>query len=358
MNKKALAVAIASAVAIPVTAQAVNFKISGHVNRAIRWIDDGQASTVQHVDNGDSRTRVRFVGSEKFGSMSAGVYLEIGFASNRTTLLPGKDAADGGDSVGDIRHSALWYGGNWGKVWLGHTSDSYDGVQFVDKSGTGLIVNPFNSVTFGVSSRTSTGGFATTVGATFTSLDGGRLDVIRYDSPKFGPVSASVSHGNNDVWSGRIGVASTFAGHSFEAKIGGRTREGRNLETRYGGSASILFSQGTSLTVSAGQEDFNTSGTDDGLMWFVKLGHKWGNNAVGISYQYNECSAIQTFNTAGNSTGCDEGDLYTLGWVHTIPKIAAELYAEYTHWEIDHPAAGTSIEDGDAVMVGTRIKFN
>ena len=359
MNKKALAVAIAGAVAIPVTAQAVTFKVSGHINRAIRWIDDGQGSTIQHVDNSASRSRVRFVGSEKFGSMTAGVNLEIGFASNRTTLLGGKDAADGGDSFDtgdDIRHSALWFSGNWGKVNLGHTSDAYDGVQFVDKSGTGLINNPFQNSVFGVSTKISgtTGTTGPTVGAVFTSLDGGRLDVIRYDSPKFGPVSAKVAHGNNDHWSGQLALDTSFAGHTLAAKIGARTHEGRDSDTRIGGSASILFSQGTSLTFSAGIRDFNTSGRDDAEMYFIKLGHKWGNNAVSISYQYNEGNAIA--NTA--TTGGDEGDAFTIGWQHSIPKIGAEILAQYNHYEVDHPTAGTSIEDVDALMVGTRIKFN
>ncbi|MEM7254809.1 MAG: porin [Pseudomonadota bacterium] len=355
MKKTAIAAAVAAATAIPVAARAVSFKVSGHINRAIRLIDDGQGSTVQHVDNGASRSRVRFVGSDKFGSMSAGVYLEIGFASNRTTLLGGKDAADGGDSFDtgdDIRHSALWFGGDWGRVWFGHTSDAYDGVQFTDNSGTGLIDSPFADDVTGVAIRTDTGGSFSSVGSVFTSLDGGRLDVIRYDSPKFGPVSGSIAHGNNDHWSGALKLSTSFAGHKLDAAIGGRDHEGRNSDTRYGGSASILFAQGTSLTFSYGMADLNTSGRDDVELLFIKVGHKWGNNAVSLSYQYNECAAIET------ADGCDEGDKFELGWVHTIPKIGGEVYASYNHYEIDHPTPSISLEDIDAFMVGTRIKFN
>lgn len=59
MHKKALTVAIAGVLAAPMAAQAVDFTVSGHVNRAIVFTDvDGGDSTTISKDNGSSGTRV------------------------------------------------------------------------------------------------------------------------------------------------------------------------------------------------------------------------------------------------------------------------------------------------------------
>ena len=160
MNKKLLAAAIASAVAVPMAAQAIDFNVSGHVNRALRLVDDGQASSVQHVDNGYSGTRVRFVGSEKFGNgNSAGVNLELGITSNGTQSIQANGDASG---VGlSIRHSAVWYGGNWGKLLVGHTSDSYDGVQYSSKSSAAMGDDLYKHDAQGTYFRTTDGQFLT-----------------------------------------------------------------------------------------------------------------------------------------------------------------------------------------------------
>ena len=92
MNKKLLAVAVGSAIAAPMTAQAIDFKVSGHVNRMIRFADNGAGSDIQQTDNTASRSRVRFTGSQEIGSgITAGVRVEFGVASN----LSGQTAAQG-----------------------------------------------------------------------------------------------------------------------------------------------------------------------------------------------------------------------------------------------------------------------
>ena len=68
MNKKILAVAVSSALAAPMAAHAVKYKLSGQVNRAIVYTDDGEGSDVQFIDNGSSGTRWRMKGSEDIGN--------------------------------------------------------------------------------------------------------------------------------------------------------------------------------------------------------------------------------------------------------------------------------------------------
>ncbi len=374
-QRRALAVAVASAMMAPIAAQAVSFKISGHVNRAVRWLDDGDGSDIQNVDNGGSRTRLRFVGSEKVGGLEAGVNLEIGFSSNRTTTRPSKFSGDGdgGDSFDggdDIRHSALYFKGNWGTVWLGHSNGAAENKVHNDLSGTSIVDTPFSDDAFAVAFRTSGGGCPTAgggVGATagagclfvrdaFNSLDGSRLDGLRYVSPWLGPVNVEVSVHNNDRWEASANAKSNLAGGKIQGSIAYiDARNSAGFES-FSGSASFLFSQGTSITLAASNRDFTAAGSNDASYWFVKLGHRWGNNRVSASY-WNTDSADSS---AGVGQAYD-GDAFSVAFVHVLPKLAAELYAEYNHYEVDAPSGSAAdvagIEDIDAVMVGARVKF-
>ena len=56
------------AMTAPMAAQAVKYKLSGQVNRATLFQDDGVQSGVRHVDNISSGTRFRLKGSEDIGN--------------------------------------------------------------------------------------------------------------------------------------------------------------------------------------------------------------------------------------------------------------------------------------------------
>ena len=81
MERKLIAAAVSSALALPMAAQAVEFSVSGHVNRSIVSVeagadDDGE---LKHVDANPSETRFHFTHSEDLGNgMAAGVHMELG----------------------------------------------------------------------------------------------------------------------------------------------------------------------------------------------------------------------------------------------------------------------------------------
>lgn len=347
MNKKILAVAIASAVAVPMAAQAVEYKISGHVNRMIRFADNGDGSDVQHVDNEASRTRFRIQGSEDIGNgMKAGIYLETSWASNDATNVNIK-ANDGGDIRFDIRHSALFFSGDWGKVTMGHTSDAQDGTSFADLSNTWLV-NEWASnfdhggiIAFGGAGNTA----GTTLGSAFSSFDGGRRDLIRYDSPALGPVTLAVSIADNSRWSIGAFSSTSLGGGELSANVGytdfGGTTGAGGSSDQWSGSVSYLFSQGTSITGGYGQADGGT-GASDPDSFYLKLGHQWGSHAVSIHYgETHDLSARDEDNT-----------FWGVGWVYTMRK-DIEMYAGYNNYELDR----NNTDNVDIFVVGTRVKF-
>ena len=84
----------------------VKLTVSGHVNEAIIFWDDGYEKNAYVVSNNNSRTRFRFVGDAKISAdWSAGYLLEIGAryanSGNRNQTTPG-----GGSNSNHDRHPA------------------------------------------------------------------------------------------------------------------------------------------------------------------------------------------------------------------------------------------------------------
>ena len=350
MNKKLLAVAISGAIAAPMAASAIEFSTSGHVNRMVRWAGDGIGSDVQHIDNSASRSRIRFKGAQDIGNgLNAGVYIEFSMVSNLGSSVPLK-TADGTkgnqDLTADVRHSAIWFSGNWGKLTVGHTSDASDGIRFADQDGAWAAneVSTPNETAGAILFRTTAGGTAGSLTGAFNSYDGGRRDVLRYDSPALGPATIKVSVSNNQEWDIGGFISTDLGGGSLLLNAGYRDAENRSGFDQYGGSVGFAFSQGTNLHLGWGERDRTGGGVTTDTI-YAKLGHAWGNNAASVSYGESEhCGAT--------TPGC-EAQQWGIGFNHNIPKVGVQFYASYHNYELD--LAGT--EDIDVFFVGSRVQF-
>ena len=200
MSHKALTAAIAAALAAPMAAQAVDFTISGQINRAL-FITDSNAGTKGEVaNNGGGSTRFRANGSSELADGST-VAIQLEYEE-------GNDGGTSGSQGIKMRHANIQYRGDFGAVTVGQGSEAADGSQFSDTTG----VN-------GIGHGAGTGaGFS--LGKYFGSLDGGgRTNMIRYDSPAIGPISAAVSVGNGDSVSGRLKLSTDVAGTAFGAQL-------------------------------------------------------------------------------------------------------------------------------------------
>ena len=190
--------AIAGALAVPMAAQAVDFAISGHVAQALVITDMDDSTRAQVKDSGSSGSRIRVVGSgETMDGGTAGVLLEYG-------------AGGSGGAPLSLRYADLHFGGEFGKISVGHGDQGGEGSVYNDKSGV-----------LGIGHGQERGA-SELVGPYFGSLDGGggRNGRVRYDTPSVGPISASVSIGNDDQISAGVKISQDFDGTSFGAMIG------------------------------------------------------------------------------------------------------------------------------------------
>ena len=359
MHKKALTVAIAGALAAPMAAQAVDFTISGHVNRALFLTDeDGGSKTARVQDNGGSGTRIRANGStEMEDGNKVGIQFEYGAGSSFS-----------------LRHANVQYSGGFGKMTIGQGSEAGDGSAYSDTTGV-----------FGIGHGAGTPSDFT-LGSYFGSLDAGsRVEMIRYDTPSLGPASVAVSLANGDRVSGRFKLSSDFGGTSVGAQLATLQQPGDTSTI----GASIGATMASGLTLSgawakgkemgakpavpmkrevkagmdcatgdsgcipidgAGLRVVTTPGTPavpatDPSYFQAEIGYKFGNSGVAVSWYKSD-----DFVREGS-----KGTALGIGAVHKLPKANAELYIAMQNYDVTDGAAGDQEET--VYVVGSRVKF-
>ena len=382
-----LTMAIAILLTLP-AAQALDFKVSGQVNRAVLGGDNGNESDVKFVDNENSSTRFRFTGSNEFeGGWKVGFKWENQMESNSsvdrdldegddygTDVAGGEDPFDAegvmdigsNDDAGDItfteRHMDIWVEhSKFGKLSLGQGDTASNGTSEVDLSGTTVIM--YSSISDLAGAFTfrddddnvilDAGNNFTFIGNTFSNYDGfSRRDRIRYDTPKFGPVYFSASYMNGQSWdvAGRFAYEWEGIGKLAAAASLLPAETQRDNYIQYSGSISFLHSTGFNITGSYGLRDFNDSPRDDAWNAYGKLGYKFGKWALSVDYAYSE----------NVDQDDDEATSIGLGAVWN-PWASVEIYGAYRFHELERDnlnALNTGDpEDISAVMIGTRVKF-
>jgi len=243
-------------------ANTIELKISGQVNRAVLWGDNGDDDEIFYTDNDNSGTRFRFVATGRLNDdVTAGATIELQFESNSSTAIRfGANGGTGGTSataaVGE-RIGEVWLNSaSMGKLSLGQGNTASNGTAETDLSGTGLAQYSLGGGG-NEGLQFQTGGVIpaanSTIGSNFTNLDGGsRRDRIRYDTPTFAGfrLSASASQGGrNDI---ALRYANQFAGAKLAASIGFQNASAVGATSeRLSGSVSVLLDNGFNLTFAA-----------------------------------------------------------------------------------------------------------
>ena len=308
MERKLIAAAVSSALALPLAAQAVEFSVSGHVNRAIISVDGGaHDGDVQHVDANSSQTRFRFTGSEELDSgLTAGVQWEVG-----------------GTGPFKTRHANVSLSSVGGKLTIGHGSRATDGMAHADLGGPSWLGGATNWCSYH------------STGPACPSNDGGRGPMLRYDTPSIGAASLAVSTAEDDYWDAKVTVAGSMGDAGYALRIGhiGENDSGGDVTTA---SASVGFGQGTSLTGAWSQ---NKGGEMDHEYQYVKVDHSYGDGSIGVIYK------------RGEYDGGNEGSLIGIGIGHSLGG-GATAYAGYRQMSEDGE------DDVDLVLIGMRVTFN
>ena len=170
----------------------VRLIISGEVSKALLLHDiDGLpgADKLRVIDNPNSGTKLRFSGDAKISpSAKAGFTVEIGIDETAGNLLGVGSLID--DMT--VRHSNVWVETALGKFTVGRGSTATDGITEIDLANTNIASLPMSVEPLWTQSGIPGLGLGIVNPVGF---DGGRANIVRYDTPNFGGFVASASCG-------------------------------------------------------------------------------------------------------------------------------------------------------------------
>jgi len=338
-----------AAVVMIVTAPAfaVDFSISGQVNRAALYADDGKTAKWFFVDNDNSSTRFRFRGSNDFeNGWKVGFLWEVEMQSNASNKVSMEDDEDFSDVNFNERHMDVWIE-KWGTLRLGQGDTASNGTSEVDLSGTDVAAySAVSDIGGSFEFRDGSEKTGITVGASRDNFDGlSRKDRVRYDTPRWAGFFASGSVEQQSQFDVAARYAGDFGWARFAAAAG-YANFGTSSDTKddeISSSASILFDFGLNLTAS-----YAYQWRDNNNPW----------NLYGkIGYQFLEkhAASIQYSRTKHKSNDDDKGDTFGIAYVFT-PWKSVELYGTYFLHMLDLDE-GNDPDDIHIGMGGVRVKF-
>ena len=333
--------------------QGVRLAISGQVNRAVLYADNGDDGEFFHVDNDNSSTRVRFIGTGRFNEdFSVGSVIEVQFESNSTAALRvNQDGPAGPNNFTERKLEVYGDSRRFGRLWVGQGDTASNGTSEQDLSGTGVIAYAgipdmaggiaFNGVT----------GLGPRINQAYSDLDGlSRDDRVRYDTPSWQGFKASASILERGDWD----VAGRYRGDINGTKVvtalafADATSSRRDF-SQVNGSVTALFPVGVNVTFAAGLRDREFR-DDDATFFYGKLGYLFdpfglGNTALVVDYgQANDLDRDG-----------DEFRAFGAFIVQNFDRIATEFYAGVRDHQLDRP--GEDFDDIIAAISGARVKF-
>ncbi len=386
----------------------VKLEISGHVNEAIMFWDDGTESNAYIVTNDNARTRFRFKGDAKINDdWKAGYLIEIGARSANSKRSTQDDPIGDGGRALDLRHNTLYVESKtYGKIWVGLTGGASEGstevnlaatkeiAKYSDQEDSGLGMNIIvNGISSGVQWRRLIRGGGDQPG------EGKRYEMVRYDTPEIMGFTATANWGADDTWEAGLRYTGEFGdfkmaaaiayGENSDSSADGFQCVGNNTAPlnaaisntdceQLGGSISVMHSPtGIYANFAAGYMEDNVIEIDPGAAGIaavadsrsefyageVGIEQKWNSlgktTFYGQYYRNNGGSQDRTFN--GADIVESELTSYGAGIIQGVDAAAMHVYLTYRHYEADITSGPALTEfeadDLDVVMGGAIIRF-
>lgn len=384
----------------------VSLTVSGFVNEALYFWDDGVERNVYVGTSTREQTRVRFVGNAGINSdWSTGYTLELGTFGGDSRNFSQDDSAGTRAASITIRKSSWFLKSNtFGKLTVGkdasamfHLLDDGNGTNaatFADPEANILALGAFRV-------RDSNGRFITSTSAGgalrwIDLLNGAANDVVgqdglrelvRYDSPEIAGFAVASTWGGDDTWAVALSYKGTIGDFDLTGRAGYSkgTDEGVRCSPKpaslredctWWGMAGTIQHNPTGLFVYgvySGQEDasrkaagFAADGSD--RLWLIEGGLEQRWSDLGKTTIYGQYSQVDSGSVIGvtlpDSGGAfiqdSEITFWGAGIVQRIDAAAMDLYLTYTHVGgnfRDSAGNGIALEDFDVVISGARIKF-
>lgn len=376
----------------------VSLTITGWVNEAVFFWDDGTERNTYIGNNALEQTRVKFTGEAKIAAdVSAGYVLELGMQDvNSNAWDQTIDSAS--SSVGPIQvRSSNWYvkSKTYGKLAVGlqgtatyHLIDDADiantrlysdyeaaavaqGAFFLKSNGSNINNLRWNNILRPSVNNGSPG-------------QNGRRNVVRYDSPEIAGFTLTASWGEDDMGGLALTYKNTWGDFKVLGKVGWEQSSDENPSSQacssipgqdcewYGAGASVMHvPTGLYLyggyaktidhqvnTVVATAEDSNTS-------YYLQGGieRKWtpfGTTTVFGEYRHDDTGTNSGVSFNGGTLREGDIDFWAAGVVQNVEAAAMDVYLIYRHADGDITnvnGVNRELDAFDTVIGGALIKF-
>lgn len=361
----------------------VKLTVSGWVNEAVFFWDDGVERNTYVGTNELEQSRFRFNGDAKINDdWSAGYILEVGENGAGSKSF---DQSNAGNTAVTVRKSA-WYvnSKSLGRVTVGkfdtatyHLIDNVDTLltrNVSDFEAAGVFIGNFrpriNGVLQGFRWNEITGGFQNA-----TPGQSGLRDTVRYDTPEIAGFVGSASWGEDDEWETALKFKGEFGDFKINAAAGyGESRDpgvnGSQCAATVGlgncqwwGAGALVQHAPTGIYLYGGYAEnridlpAGSVKDDSSTTWYLQGGieQKWialGKTNVFVEYRQDD---------VGLTKGADASELqfWAAGVAQNIENAELTLYALYRHFDgdITKGAVNSDLDALDMVITGAKINF-
>ena len=328
----------------------ITLAVSGQVNRAMNFADDGRRTKYYNVDNDASNSRVRFVGTGEFSEdLTLGTKIEVAIAPNESSQVS-QDNEESGNFF-DQRYVEGWVDSKrFGKLSLGKGDSASNNTAEVDLSGTDVVqYASIADIAAGLQFRDTEGNLTgIEISDAFLNFDGlSRRDRVRYDTPKFYGFSLAGSAISNQRYDGAIFWAGQGYGLKAAAAAAAADTNVDDVDYRLDGSFSVLHENtGLNLTVSSGMDKTDGGNRSNFYVkggWIANL-FDLGTTNFGLDYTRSD----------NNPTPSEHGFSVGGAIVQNVTDFGAQLYSQVRLFDL------SSNPNTDNIWIGTtgmRIKF-
>lgn len=367
--------AIIAAGAVAVDAQAVDVELYGQVNKGVMGYNVDGDSEIGIVDNDVSSTRFGLRGEQQLDhGLTASMLIEAelqGNASNTLTQGAGNGAPASANATNFLeRHTRVGLAGNWGALFLGHTSSATDGITEID---LGPVADILNSATDRMGGALVVDG--TIAGKTLSALtdnidgvgfsNGGtvdanvtdRVDAVRFDTAIYNGVQGRVAYAQGGHTDFSLLYNKKYAEFEVAAGLGYVNYANNTLpagtiraDEAFSGSVSVKHDSGVSVTGAYGERNFENKalGQEDPSFYYVKAGYQWNDTGFAVDYANHEDSDVTTTTT-------EEVKAFGLGVQQDLGH-GVSVAGYYRNINVSDRALITE-DDVDLYGVNLRVKF-
>lgn len=315
----------------------VSLQVFGQVSRGILFFD-GEGTNDQDVFVSDSDTQLISEDGSNFGFKGTAT-IKPGWTAGYQIKL---DVSGEQGSAPAVEQNNLWIENEQlGRITLGQASTATDGIAHI------VLANTFSD------SGAFQNGIYANFGGDYTDFDGGRGDIIRYDSRSIAGfiLSASWSDDLNtdedgdEFWDVTLRYSAEYNAIRVAAGIGYSEEENTdgagNDKEIFQGSVSIMhIPSGLFASFSAGDQE---EGNVDSDYWYVN---------AGLEKRWLPYGKTTVFGEYGEYDDLEDDTMFGFGLTQSFDAAALDLYAQYRNVEEDQGDA-----EFETFVLGATIKF-